>query len=269
MKKIAAKIAQGFLKHQSNNVVDFSTYKNVQGQIAQDFGKLVNSKKLIEKGKDIQYAIYMEAQNVLSLLVEQISALPELDKLNKIVAKAEKEYMPGWPPMSPISNTYFSTWLIFDVKAGFDKESYFSCIRDLNSVVKLDPNLIYLWTLMDQSRLGIYKVMHAIDDKVMVEELFTKKQYLVYSPNKHPVSPGELWLTRLFPKIHESLNYQLVFTSNYVLMEDEKHWIEFLNRNVMGIRGSDDVEKNYETFMRKGLNQHYWMEFMMQGYGGV
>ncbi len=46
-----------------------------------------------------------------------------------------------------------------------------------------------------------------IEEKVLLEELFTQKQYLCSKPNRHIPSPGELWLVRLFPPIDPRFDY--------------------------------------------------------------
>jgi len=32
-----------------------------------------------------------------------------------VVGDAEETYMPGWPPMSPVSISFFAAWALFDL----------------------------------------------------------------------------------------------------------------------------------------------------------
>ena len=127
--------------------------------------------------------------------------------------------------------------------------------------------MVQLWGLINQSRFGIYKVLSSQGNKVILEEIFTKKQYLCYAPNNPPINPGELWLVRLMPKAHQSLDSFLVFTSPYVLMTPENLWLEFLDCNIRGVRGTQSCEHHYEVFMKNGLTELYWLEFIFQAYG--
>ena len=266
MKKIASKIANRFFKYQLDKIVNLSDYKNSKTNSIEKIGQLKTASDLVNAGGNLHHAVFAEAQNLLSVIIEELMDLPELDKHNEIILNAQEEYMPSWPPMSPISVSYFSTWSFFDVKVGLDKESYFSCVRDLGALLGVDPRFMHLWSLIEQSRLGIYKVLYPIDDKVMLEEVFTKKQYMSFTPNKLSINPGELWLIRLFPKAHDGFEYRVIFTSPYILLSSQQQWEVFFDRNITGIRETSIATKNYENFMSNGLNPLYWMEFIMQGY---
>ena len=47
------------------------------------------------------HAVYVAAQNMVSYLAEEMSALPELHEYAEIVGQAEDEYMPEWPAIQP------------------------------------------------------------------------------------------------------------------------------------------------------------------------
>ena len=48
------------------------------------------------------HAIYIYAQNQVSVMSEQLTALKEMDRFVKLIAKAEDEYMPSGPPNEPV-----------------------------------------------------------------------------------------------------------------------------------------------------------------------
>jgi hypothetical protein len=265
MKSIAMKVAERLSKD-TDKIVNLTEYKEIKRAFLGEFARLHNAEDFISSGLDPQHAIYAEAQNMLSFLIETISVLPEFAKHNRIIEQAEEDYMPSWPPMSPVSQTFFFTWIGFDVKVGLAKESYADCVIELGDMLGFDSNMTHLYKLMQQSRLGIYKIVGAIADKLILEELFTKKQYRCQSPNKCPFVLNELWLARLLPPIDDSLDYYVIFTSPYVLKSSEQAWQNFFDRNIKGIRGTDAVEKDYDLFMRDGLGTYYWIEFIMQGY---
>jgi hypothetical protein len=49
------------------------------------------------------HGIYAYAQNKLSVMVEQLGALPPLTKMANVISDAEDEYLPSGPPMSPLT----------------------------------------------------------------------------------------------------------------------------------------------------------------------
>ena len=67
------------------------------------------------------HAIYIYAQNQVSVMSEQLTALKEMDRFVKLIAKAEDEYMPSGPPMSPLTPSFFTCWAFFDACVGLPK----------------------------------------------------------------------------------------------------------------------------------------------------
>jgi len=41
---------------------------------------------------------------------EQLTVLDEMARFVKIISKAEDEYMPSGPPMSPLTTSFFTCW---------------------------------------------------------------------------------------------------------------------------------------------------------------
>ena len=56
------------------------------------------------------HAPYIHAQNQVSVLSEQLTALEEMAPFADIVSEAEDSYMPSGPPMSPLTTSYFTCW---------------------------------------------------------------------------------------------------------------------------------------------------------------
>src|ERR1700687_1325497 len=72
--------------------------------------------KFIKDGLDPVHAAYAFVQNITSFFAEGVSPLPEMKKYAKIVAKAEDEYLPSGPPMSPLTTSFFTTWAFYDLR---------------------------------------------------------------------------------------------------------------------------------------------------------
>ena len=266
MKRIATKVAKRLQKHKSQKIIDLSTHRQIRDQTIAELSKLNSVEKLIEDGYDVQHAIYSHAQNYISFLAEGLLLFPEFNKMHNILSIAEEKYMPSWPPMSPISKSHYCCWCAFDLSIGIDKETLTSCLIDLSDILFMGGDMVNLLHSMNLSRIGIYKVISISDNKLLLEELFTKKQFLSKLANNYVPAINELLLLRLLPPVHESIDYYTVFTSPYVLRAKMQEWINFFERNIKGVRGTDSVDKNYHVFMKKGLSSYYWLEYIMQSY---
>jgi hypothetical protein len=60
------------------------------------------------------HAVYVYAQNQISVMAEQLTELDELDCFVKLLSSAQDEYLPGGPPMSPLTQSFFTSWAFFD-----------------------------------------------------------------------------------------------------------------------------------------------------------
>ena len=134
----------------------------VKQQIAQEVGspRLPKAVKdipsLVQEGHDPIHSVYIHVQNITSVFSENVSPLPELSAYYKIVEKAEDEYLPAGPPMSPLTRSYFTTWAFFDVRFRPDKETMGTCLLDLADLLDMDPRIVEATREFQQSRMGIY-----------------------------------------------------------------------------------------------------------------
>ena len=59
---------------------------------------------------DPLHTVYTAIQHAASIFAERVSVLDEFEPYYDIVTKAEDEYMPSGPPMSPLTRIYFTAW---------------------------------------------------------------------------------------------------------------------------------------------------------------
>lgn len=109
--------------------------------------------KFIEQGLDPIHAAYAFVQHITSHFSETVSELPEMRKFTKIVAKAEDEYLPSGPPMSPLTGSYFTCWAFFDLQFD-DIDTLATCLIEANDVVCMNPDQLDAIQKMADSRRG-------------------------------------------------------------------------------------------------------------------
>lgn len=81
-------------------------------------GGIKDVETLIKEGHDPIHAAYIYMQNFTSHFAEGVSQFPEMRAWADVVTKAEDEYMPSGPPMSPLTGSYFWMWAIYDLRIG-------------------------------------------------------------------------------------------------------------------------------------------------------
>jgi hypothetical protein len=274
MGPISKKVIDGLQKAKNRKIIHFSEIKAANAY-AQDLDKTVVSKDNLSK-HDPLHAVYIYAQNKVSVLVEQLSELPALSKLTDTLSKADDIYLPSYPPKSPHTQSYFTCWGFFDLCTGINKESFGTVILDLLKYLKSDPGLIKTVECMQNSRMGIFIHKGQSDRYVILEELVTGKEIKAIVPSGYHGKRNEIWYARVMPEPFPELNYgySVVFTTPYILVDLDGHlgssakrvdWEAFFDRNLK-TTGEKDKIKAYESVMKYGKNKHFWNEYIFEGF---
>ncbi|WP_300464183.1 hypothetical protein [Desulfobacula sp.] len=274
MGPIAKKVIDGLKKAKNQKIIDFKELKEAKAY-AQELDKTVISEDDLSK-YDPLHAVYIYAQNKVSVLVEQLSDLPALSKLTNTLEQADDIYLPSFPPKSPHTQSYFSCWGFFDLCVGIKKESFGTVILDLLKHLKSDPGLIKIIECMQNSRMGIFVHKGHLDRYIILEEMVTGKESKVIVPSGYQGKKDEIWYARVMPEPFPELNYgySVVFTTPYILIDlngnigssaKRGDWEAFFDRQLKATGGKDKT-KAYEFFMRYGKNKHFWNEYIFEGF---
>jgi len=231
---------------------------------------LADSIKTPDRLKDYDplHAIHLTIQNLFSVFAEQVSILPELKSYRKEISKAEDYFIPSFPPISPITKSYFTMWAFHDYCFGKDKESIAGLLLDLSDVLNLPQDWMQVIKMQYQSRMGIYEHCGFFEGKIVLKELATEKEQKCICPAGYKGAKGELWLARIVDSPYSFLDYGVVFTTPYLLRgHDKKQWLEYFERN--GItEGDPEAMRKLHLFMKQGQSNFYWHEFIVNGYDG-
>ena len=211
-------------------------------------------------------AAYLYAVNQVSILAEILVPLPPLHRFADLLERAEEEYMPSWPPMSPISRSHFTAWAFFDAAVGIDRETIGTLILDLAPTLALQPELVSLVEHLQRSRLGLHVHEGIRDDQVVLRELHTGIRRSTVPSNLHFGRAGELWLTRVLPPPDARSEAHVALTSPYVIQSPgETEWLSFVQRTLPKLRARDEAQA-FERLMKYGLGPNYWNEYVFEGY---
>jgi len=251
-------------------VEEFQQHQEVLGRLAGQFtdglpDDVRTYEQLVQEGYDSLHALYVSAQNFVSLFAEQVSELPEFEAYCDAVEKAEDEYMPGGPPMSPLTNSYFTTWAFFDLPFGPDRETMGTCLLDLMRTMEADPLMIDVLESFQASRMGIYEHCGSHGRHVRLRELITGDDFVCHSTSGYRGRKGELWYARVCPPVAGVVDYHVVVTTPYVLTESSvADWTAYLNKALLNT--GSDKRQGLGELLKYGRSRCEWHEFIFLAY---
>jgi hypothetical protein len=218
------------------------------------------------------HAAYIYAQNRISLMVEQLSALEfeELAALEQIALEAEEEYMPSGPPISPLTTSYFTCWSLFDVYVGKSKETLGSIAIEVAAAFGMRAELLRVMRLMQASRMGIYVNEGIAADGndgsgrlITLRELANDRVCRAIFPAGCAGAVGDLLYLRVLPPPLAHCDEHVAFTTPYILMyPGSSEWTAYFDRVLpCALR-----LQTFERHMKYGPSRYYWTEFVFEAY---
>ena len=214
---------------------------------------------------DPLHAVYVAVQNLTSVFAERVSEFPEFEPYYRAAHHAQDTYLPGGPPMSPLTGSYFTTWAFFDLRFGPDRETIGTCLLDVGGPLGLGPEVIEVIRLMSETRMGVYEHAGVEGGRCLLRELITGDEFECYVPAGYPGEAGELWYVRLCPPV-EPVSYHVAFTTPYVLTGFGKaDWTAYLSKSLIGLTAPEKRRRLHE-FLKYGREPDSWNEFVFQAY---
>lgn len=212
------------------------------------------------------HGLYVYAQNQTSVMAEQLTLLPETDRLRRLLASAEDEYMPSGPPMSPLTSSFFTCWAFFDACVGVGQETIGTTTMAVGKAFGMDDELLRVIGLMQASRMAVYVHEGNDGEAVMLRELVTNRVCRSICPSGYAGHAGELWYARVLPSPCAGVDEHVVFTTPYILLApDERGWLEYFDRTLPRETQEKFIDA-YHRHMKWGPNRNHWNEFVMQAY---
>jgi len=261
---IADKLIKRMNRYVRGKVVDLSAV--VAGtKNAEDLQKTVASQEALA-GFQPAHALYVYAQNQVSVMSEQLTGLREMDRFARLLWKAEEDYAPSSPPMSPLTTSFFTCWAFFDVCIGRAEETIGTTTMAVGSAFGMHPELVRVIRLMQDSRMAVYAHEGLDGDRVLLRELVTNRVCRAICPTGYRGRRGELWYVRVLPPPTPGSVEHVVFTTPYLLVApDEREWLAYFERTLPDAPDTDRIAA-YEHHMKFGPSHDYWTEFVFEAY---
>jgi len=260
---IARKIIAAGRKHQRQTVVDLATVRQARDEMR---GIIDQAKPPSDIGAEFpSFAAYIYVTNWALGIVEAAQDLKDLWRHVDRVAKAEEDYMPKGPPMSPITHSMFCAWSLWDLSVGVKRESLGSILLAIGRVQGMDPLFLGVLEKLVESRLGLHVHERTADGIVTLRELVTGEQRQCVCPAGYEGEPGEVWLARVLPPPAATFAEAVVLTTPYVILNPgPAGWQAYLDRTLPAIAA--DPKTAYQRLMKRGLNERFWLEYVFEAY---
>jgi hypothetical protein len=260
---IAAKLIGKMKLALNRKVVDLKNFA-AGLRTAEELQKQVASKERLNEFHPA-HAAYVYAQNQVSVMSEQLTALKEMAPFVAIISKAEDLYSPSAPPMSPLTTSYFTCWAFFDACAGPANETIGTITLEVGTAFGMHADLLHLIRSMQDSRMGLYSHEGTEGDLVILKDVVTSNVLRAISPAGYRGTRGELWYVRVLPPPIPGHFEHVVFTTPYVVLHPELHdWLGYFRR-AFGQNQPPHIE-DYQRHMKYGPTRAYWNDFVFEGY---
>jgi hypothetical protein len=263
---IAARVARRLDTFLKQNVIDLSAVREGR-EIAE---------KLQSEGPDPAaltelhpaHALYVFVLNQASILAEALTQLAELDRISSVVSRAEDTYMPGGPPMSPLTRSYFNSWVFFDCGVGLERETLGTVILHLRDRIRMHPEFATVLEKWQMSRMGLYELESHAKETVKLRELVTNNSIEAINPTRYPGKPGSVWFVRALPPPSPTFREHIIVTTPYEIVGPPvAGWMAYLERTLPKTK-IVEPKRAYEFLMKWGLSHDYWHEYVFEAYAG-
>jgi len=225
---------------------------------------------LVAGGSHPLHAAYSSAQNYLSVFSELASPLREFKNFIRVVGDAEETYMPGWPPMSPVSISFFAAWALFDLPVAATGETICSCAVEIGRAFGMSSDFASTLEAMGGSAMGIYQHLGWRDGLVGLRDILDDQVYRCIVPSGYRGADGELWYVRLLPPLTEAFAHGVAFTSPYVLRGTiDRDWRAFFERQERALPtlGSpEETARRRKALFKRRPDPNYWNEYVFLAY---
>jgi len=199
------------------------------------------------------------------IVAERVSVLPEFKPYYQLAAKAEDDYLPQGPPMSPLTRSYFTAWAFFDLRFGSDRETIGTCLLDVAGALGLEPEVQDAIRRFAETRMGIYEHVGLRGGRTLLKELITDDEFECHVVSGYRGRAGELWYVRACPPIGP-LGYHVVVTTPYILTGFGKaDWTAYLSKSLIGLTGPEKRRRLGEL-LKYGREPNQWPEFVFRSY---
>jgi hypothetical protein len=199
--------------------------------------------------------LYSVMINQVTDLLDLMQDLKEMVFLVDRFAEAQQEYEPGFPPTSPLTQSYFYPHLYFDQAYGQAKETIGSVCLGLARAFQWHPQRLALLENLCHSQNSIFLHLGFSGKNIKLRDLRDGRELVSLNYSGYRGQKGDLIYARLLPSSPVSKVEEMI-TTPYLLKSSLTNWEHYLERH-------PDLQ-HWKT----PSPWNYWLEFIDDGYCG-
>ncbi len=256
---IARKIVNALSKPQKQKLVDLAIRRKGADEMERIHREAVASDDA--RNESPSFAAYTNVTNWALALVEAIQEMPELRRFMDRIQKAEDEYMPSGPPMSPLTKSFFWSWALWDLTVGVKHETLGSIVLAVARSRGMDPSFVDVLSTLVESRLGLHVHAGVANGRIQLRELVTDELRVCSCQAGYDGVAGELWLARVLPASSAEVADHVVVTTPYVIVNPGvEAWRKYLARTLANTGKRENIDA-YRVLMKRD-----WSEYVFEAY---
>lgn len=262
MGRIAQKIRRELERVLRQKVASFEAFRRGK----QRAESIKSMDQLLREGRDPLHALYANTTNLAGLFMEDLFGLPFLDRAAAFIEEVQDDYQASYPPMSPITVSFYMHWLLYDVRFGADQETIGELLLAVSDLLKLDSAQLEALRNLCGSRVGIFEARAVGEGRYRLRELVTSREVEAVIPSGYNNSHTALMLVRLAPPLYGLDGHHVSLTTPYMLLgTTEQDWMDYFHRQQVAPR-TEGGEERLHRHLKYGPDKRYWPEYVLKGY---
>ncbi len=214
---------------------------------------------------DVNFHLCAAAVNVAGTFATQALDVLELIPFNNKLADLQEEYMPSYPPMSPVTTSFFQAWMVLDARIASNGPTLGGLLAQY---LKGKNALPYLWRALDalnDSSGSFYEVMDVGNGLVRLWDIPGRREISCWNSSGYPGQRGEVWYVRVLPPVLDGTDHSVTLNTPYVFRkEGRESWEDFFRRRPFS--GGGEPSRELREYLKYGKTLEYWLEFVFQAY---
>jgi hypothetical protein len=219
-----------------------------------------------DKPGDPSFHAYAAALNAANEFASQALDVLELIPFNNRLADIQEEYMPSYPPMSPVTSAFFAGWMVLDARDALTGLTLGELlVHSLGHTGKFD-HLRKAMVALNNSFCSFYEVTAVDDNGATLWDIAGEQEIQCWNSSGYPGRPGEIWYVRLAPPFAGGCHRSVTLHTPCVFKEGNRRvWEGFFQRH-LGSEGAGG--RSLRDYLKYGKSLPYWLEFVLQAFWG-
>ncbi len=180
-----------------------------------------------------QEHLYMATIRYVFTLTTELAGSGYAKELRQQLKSGMEEYMPGYPPISPVTDSYFYSGIYLSYRFGADHESAAEIIQQVFLQWKVESRCLDMLKRLSGTRSGIFETKEVSGSSILVRELVTNREFMLAPSTGYSGRPGELRFSRVAIPAEASGHTFFEVTTPYILVgchADE--WTNYLSGEI-------------------------------------